>query len=738
MPLRVISASAGSGKTQALATFTLFGLRNASAASSSGVLAITFTRNAAAELRERILRRADDYKKISLLRQIILGQAPLYTSTIDAFTREVYYRLAPLLGLPAYTALIVEAQDTAEATFAVVEAMLGQLSEPVRLRLLRNAMQAYLWEKSKRVFPEQLLEEAVENQLREGPIRSRIRLALYEWISQLTKPDSTELPWYKLIPLKKRDAALAQWVYQAMQAYREASRKLFLSDMQAVVQLVARNAPFLLAEQTSFFSQIFIDEAQDTSPAQWELLQPIFDELWGRGGWVTLIGDPKQSIYAWRDADFRQLLAYEKKASHKLFLTTNYRSHKRVVRFNNALYTQLPFLLERSLLEKHKPAKKGKSISPERIKAIDELKSLYKRASVWQSVPPSVKAPGRSTRAPGRHIRKIILPSEADDQKLQRVLKRILKKLKRRNIPPEQTAFLVRSNKDIRDLFRILPSYPLQLQSVNLETCTTLAATMALLEEAALPEGCIPSQAPSVEVYFLLQQPNAKDLRQALSELQKTFVENPASSLQKWVAFQKVGELWLENKNYCGHRLFWNSFLSELYNFLAKHPFYGLPEVLRWWRSRAAKISVEFPPTKGVYPVLTIHKAKGLAWEAVILPFVSWELLRARAGDPRWRRVPKTLSLPPSLERILQEVEDLAYSDAWELLLKVTKDSEAPTDLYIQTYATMVVEGVNLHYVATTRPKKYLFLIAKKPSGKGYQGVNTWSGFWAETKSIKT
>lgn len=744
MPLRVILASAGSGKTESLATHTLSALRDASHGANGipGVLALTFTRNAAAELRERILQKVYQQQEIDLLRRIILGQAPLYTSTIDAFTREVYYRLAPLLGLPAYTALIVEVQDTAEASFTIVESMLTQLSQPARLKLLRKKMQSYLWEKGRRALPAELLEEAVENQLKEGPIRSRIRLALYQWVVQQGTPFREESSWYKALKLRKSDAALAEWVYEAMQAYRQSARKLFLSDMQAVVLLVARQAPFLLAEQAYFFHHLLVDEAQDTSPAQWELLQPIFEELQGRGHQITLIGDPKQSIYGWRDADFRQLLHYAERADKKDFLDTNYRSHEAIVCFNNKLYSELPHRLSEALPEKDK--KKGKKVPRTlqiRLSAIAALEELYDPKAVCQKA-------NRLPKALGPYVKYIVLPpkpesfpqrqgetpdteplpSPSEESIYRCVLRDILDRLQHKGIPPEQTAFLVRRNYEIQKLFRLLPDYPLQVQSVALGTCTTLAATMGFLE--AHPSGSQPNAQPSsVEEYFLFQQPKAEALLQALSEIRVTFSEQPASFLQKWLAFHRLRDLWLERYQ---HAPFWDLFLSELYNFLAKHPFYGLAEVLRWWRSRARSIMLNLPPVQGVYPVLTIHKAKGLAWDAVILPFVSWNLLRASSPrEVRWYRVPYKL-VPDSLAQTLQGLSDLAFPDAWELPLSLSSESADLQDLYEDAYVDDVVENVNLHYVATTRPREYLFLVIQAPSGRGHGGVNTWAGFWSE------
>ncbi|MGE0597543.1 MAG: UvrD-helicase domain-containing protein, partial [Hyphomonadaceae bacterium] len=59
---------------------------------------------------------------------------------------------------------------------------------------------------------------------------------------------------------------------------------------------------------------ILIDEGQDTSPAQWDLIAPLMDEFFAGSGaraqvrTVFAVGDPKQSIYAFQGADPERFL----------------------------------------------------------------------------------------------------------------------------------------------------------------------------------------------------------------------------------------------------------------------------------------------------------------------------------------------------------------------------------------------------------------------------------------------
>ena len=76
------------------------------------------------------------------------------------------------------------------------------------------------------------------------------------------------------------------------------------------------------------FPLVLIDEFQDTDLSQWTIVERAFV---GRST-VVLIGDPKQSIYSFRDADVLAYLAAVETADHVFTLPVNHRSDPGVVR----------------------------------------------------------------------------------------------------------------------------------------------------------------------------------------------------------------------------------------------------------------------------------------------------------------------------------------------------------------------------------------------------------------------
>ncbi|GIV24024.1 MAG: ATP-dependent helicase [Bacteroidia bacterium] len=708
--LKVVLASAGAGKTQYLAEATLKAL-----SAEKRVLAITFTRNAAAELRERILKLTHQQGRVSLLRRLILEQAPLDTSTIDALVREVYYHLAPLLGLPAYEALIVEEEDQIEVRFHLLGEVLRKLQQPALWRAFRRALEAEVKEANRRLSIERYIARRIEEVLQEGLLRAYIREKILSWALDEGTPMAEKTLWLTAMAIRPTDKVLYEVIQESLRAYRQEAQRLFLSDLVAVVQLIAAAYPDLLAGKAGYYDALFVDEAQDTSPEQWRILRPFMDEIRGKGGRVCLIGDPKQSIYAWRGADYKPLMAFHEEApdDEKHTLSENYRSHPKIVAFNNQLYGLLPYLLRTFYHNRRK-------ISPHVGNAIENIDVVYAKAQQ--------NAANHALSPKDAAVEVIPLPENMREELRGEHLRRILEDLERKGVPPEETAFLVRRNDDIDRLLGLLPEYPLQVQEIALGTCTSLVLTWRYLQGMT-----------AVEKAFLdgMPEEKRKAWEEALQAL-RAALEGSNPTLQKWEAFYRVWSVVQEI--FPTHRLFWMVFLERMYLLLEKHPFYGLDPLLRWWESKGQYISLRIPPAQGVYPVTTIHKAKGLAWEAVIIPFGEWDFMTTRWAQPRWRKVPALL-LPETLTEKLNPLEMFVSSSSseteqtWELPLKVSSQEEGPLALVYRDYfVEQVLENTNLHYVATTRPRRYLYILAALPAGNAQKGPNTWAGFWNDPK----
>ena len=117
----------------------------------------------------------------------------------------------------------------------------------------------------------------------------------------------------KLIQAGRRRAELLRLV----QEYREAKRRLGLIDFSDQISLAARIAaecPEVGELERDRFGVVLLDEYQDTSVAQADLLSQLFsgpDADHGRGHPVMAVGDPNQAIYGWRGASSSNIIRFD-------------------------------------------------------------------------------------------------------------------------------------------------------------------------------------------------------------------------------------------------------------------------------------------------------------------------------------------------------------------------------------------------------------------------------------------
>ena len=129
---------------------------------------------------------------------------------------------------------------------------------------------------------------------------------------------------------------------KSVRAFRFRSHRTCASSVATV-----RSGAVVLYKLDGGLDHILIDEGQDTSPAQWDLITPLENEFFAgrareRERTVFSVGDPKQSIYAFQGADPERFLAESQslakrahaadKAVQGAELRTSFRSSPEILR----------------------------------------------------------------------------------------------------------------------------------------------------------------------------------------------------------------------------------------------------------------------------------------------------------------------------------------------------------------------------------------------------------------------
>ena len=124
--------------------------------------------------------------------------------------------------------------------------------------------------------------------------------------------------------------------------------KVFIEDinMQLGKYLCLSIVPDVYFRLGETIFHFLIDEFQDTSRAQWQNLLPLIENSLSQGGSLFVVGDTKQAIYGFRNADYTIMKGLEKtnpfpSAEHAVMeLDTNYRSKKRILEFNERVFKE--------------------------------------------------------------------------------------------------------------------------------------------------------------------------------------------------------------------------------------------------------------------------------------------------------------------------------------------------------------------------------------------------------------
>ncbi len=136
---------------------------------------------------------------------------------------------------------------------------------------------------------------------------------------------------------------------------------------ERVARVVRHNpVPFLFERMGSRYRHVFVDEFQDTSVTQWQNLIPLVDHVLSERHRTLVVGDGKQAIYRWRNGDYRQLLNLPvivddddgafvdaERTFHDALddqvLEFNWRSGEAIVNWNNEFFAAVQRRLPKSL-----------------------------------------------------------------------------------------------------------------------------------------------------------------------------------------------------------------------------------------------------------------------------------------------------------------------------------------------------------------------------------------------------
>jgi ATP-dependent exoDNAse (exonuclease V) beta subunit len=490
--------------------------------------------------------------------------------------------------------------------------------------------------------------------------------------------------------------------------YKKKNNIIPISDFNRLVAdiILEEAVPFIYYRIGDKYEHYLVDEFQDTSRLQWQNLFPLIENATAKGLFSMSVGDGKQAIYRWRGGDIgiieRDIPAQMKTLGYtERPLGKNFRSLKNIVCFNNMFFSRVreffrdcPDIGELYAPEKTRQEDKGEPGGFVRVSFLGETgcgKAEFQKCTLAKTVETIEQVRhGKTGYALGDIA--VLVRENADGSAIaQRLFERGIAV-----VSPD--SLLLNGQPAIRFL-------------------TVAVRYLAKGEQ--------------IDLFHMLHfLSNAKEQTNSLEELLTAFEETgnrqnsetyerllPTEFLRRrarlarlplYEAVEEIAEIFglTTRPEYAGYI---QSFLDCVHSFSAKNN-EGIAAFLEWWTDSCNEEkggpALVMPEGKDAVSIMTIHKAKGLEFPIVIVPFADWELGFRRGTSEQYWLAPQ---------------QDTA-GVLWQRRFLVRPAKNVRGSLFAgacaEEEARHFLDNLNLLYVALTRAREELHVFAPAPAGK--------------------
>ena len=473
----------------------------------------------------------------------------------------------------------------------------------------------------------------------------------------------------------------------------ESANRFLLSDTQQLLHALidGSDTPFIFEKIGSQLQHVMIDEFQDTSTVQWQNFKVLLSETMSQEDAENLIvGDVKQSIYRWRSGDWRLLNDIQAQFPDPeaqldiRTLSTNYRSQRNIIEFNNLFFSTAAQLEYLALQD-----------DPEAT----ALQRAY--ADVEQTVPDKLEENGLI------HIQ--LLPSEDYQENTLMQIADIVCDLRDKGIKPSEMAILVRSNASIpliADYFtKHLPDIRIVSdEAFRLDASVAVNLLVEALHLITHPDDSLAKAdiAKLYQCYVLESQTTDNELLLSTNPLDELLPEayiNHFEELLNLSLYELTERLYtiFGLNRLKGQSAYLCAFYDQLISFTTENST-GIDAFVTEWEENLCAKTIQSDEIDGIR-LISIHKSKGLEFDHVIIPFCDWQLEKSQ-GNILWCQPDEA----PFNELPIIPID---YNQK-QMMGTIYEDD------YRHEHLQNTVDNLNLLYVAFTRASQSLFVIGKR------------------------
>lgn len=516
-------------------------------------------------------------------------------------------------------------------------------------------------------------------------------------ICKLYKDSIEHINTTRLLRDNYRSFALLADLQQSINEICDEENIMVLSETKEILSrfIDDSNAPFIYEKVGNRYDHYMIDEFQDTSVREWLNMLPLLREALSsnKEASVFIVGDIKQSIYRWRGGDWRLLNndAIEdlgRDNTEVIHLQKNYRSLPNIVAFNNGLIERV-VARDNDYLNQHlASAVESGKISRQ---AYETLYDIMKRAYSDHHQEAAIVSDDKG------YVSICAFDSATTNSPFIEAIESAIE----RGYRYRDILILVRNGNDARKVADQLFAYKeekftsqgvagfniLTSDSLTLDGCDITDFIIAVLRLAVSTRNDIER---GIYNRFLGNSLDHNFTDEEISWLHHICHLSPMEAFEEIVMHFNLEER-RESIAYLQamHEqvvAFTTSRLADINHFLV------------WWEERGKSETISVEMTDDTIEITTIHKAKGLERDIVIIPYARWDM------SPR-----------ASLQPIVWAAADSHSGEAAEIgefpvIYGSTMQNSAFSEEYYRELVMNHVDGVNLLYVAVTRASKELYM----------------------------
>jgi len=476
------------------------------------------------------------------------------------------------------------------------------------------------------------------------------------------------------------------------------------------------------------FRHYLIDEFQDTSRLQWNNLEEMAKEALSTGGSLFYVGDRKQAIYGFRGGEV-ELFDDIKEKFYNFnvqldLLTKNWRSQKAIVEFNNAVFSLDNI---KAMIQQKQNYEDKKSKDPNILFNEEDIKEV-------EDIFVNAQQTHRQENKDGFVNVEFIDEDKKEDREeiiRERVIELVTDLAKR--FKPRDIAILTRSNSQIEQLTTWLLEEGIQVDSERTSNIKENEIIQELVFFLQFLNSPIDNMAFSK---FILGDLFSKATGIATEEMHEFLF-----SLRERLAKEKSFYIYTEFRK--KYKAIWDKFLNEFFQNVGIYPLYEIvvsiysrfnvltnfsqyQGYLMHFLELIKSQEDEYADTqsfleyfdecegeelfvslgeRNAVRILTIHKAKGLEFPVVILPYLGMNIQVGTQGDNQQSYI------------LLKEKETIKLVRRKKQYLKF---SEHLYNIYRQEYKRAFISELNNIYVALTRAQAELYCFIPKKVGSSF------------------